>query len=359
MESSSRSPPRQQTLFQLLEQKTRTVVVAKDSSKVNNNNTVEEKLTVVSQPSSSIAEPSSMSQRLRSHKHTSRIEISPNGSPLYVIPPSKKTARKERRIRCVGLHRTMKEIFFPHKERRTVSKKSGSSKAIGIMVHRQMRHEAHCSRVGKCACGLKLRLKEDGKSWKGYKQSPFTRAILSFLESEGIDLEVSEVPLCYPDGKLVTWIDLLGHRKGSLGTSVKISLKTGHTRSFASDSEGLCFKHLQEEKIKCNTFNIHHLQSLCEDIMMELEYNERPAESFTLYAFKTKLEEGGKEVFLQQGDRSKDEDEEGEGNGYKYSCKKSEYPPWCKDHAIRRKISENLGWRFGGVCISEQKTKTS
>lgn len=209
------------------------------------------------------------------------------------------------KIRCKGIHKSLKQIFYPWRDWSVVAKRSGSSRTNGIRIHRQLRHYYVCKK-GRCICGLKR-----------FKQSSYLKPILDFLAENDITITDSEVPIFHPKGKIITWVDAIGHYNYNPNFLIKISLKTGYSDYFKSDHRGLCFEKIQSSSVKCSTENMHHLQSLCEDIIMNDVYKCKPDLSFTLYVSKNR-----------------------EKNTI--TCKRSDYPDWCKKIVTRKEIARAL-----------------
>src|ERR1044072_3797045 len=72
------------------------------------------------------------SKATRIYKHANKITRDESGVPTY--DPNGEN------IKCMGLHKTMKSKFYPWREWKLVSKRTGSSKKKGIMIHNQLRH---------------------------------------------------------------------------------------------------------------------------------------------------------------------------------------------------------------------------
>lgn len=237
-------------------------------------------------------------------------------------------------IVCDGLHVAMKDTFFPWRTWQTVSKKSGSSKDIGIMVHRQLRHYYTCMKRNRqttettCDCGLDFS--------KKMKMSKYTREIIKHLKENDIVIDDTEIPICDPESNVITWIDAMGHLESKPSVVVKISLKTGYSPKFKSDSKGFIFDNIGNNKIPCTTENIHHLQSLSEDIILCKVYNVRPNHSFTLYVYEEREQEqqyNTYERMMQPREKKRKRD---------VHCIVSRYPEWCRVIQNRNEIHESL-----------------
>lgn len=266
--------------------------------------------------SESIVPDTTLSQRLREHKHCSRISLTNIDGitfPVYSIPPSKRRLDWTH-VKCAGLHNIIKNVFSGGSERSYDSRAySSSSKKVGISVHQQIQHIVRCNRTGTCSCGIKR-----------FKLSKLAKVVLDFAKDADIELIDSEVPICFPDANIITWIDLIGHRSKDPNRVVKISLKTGWSQHWKSDSNGFYFTGLEEEMIRSDTLNVHHMQNLCEDLILMREYGETSFESLTLYVYKIK-----NKLNEQKND---------------YVYKVSNYPTWCLTVAVREKIKKLLTW---------------
>lgn len=236
---------------------------------------------------------------------------------------------------CDGLHVAMKDTFFPWRTWQTVSKKSGSSKDTGIMVHRQLRHYYTCMKNNRqttettCDCGLDFS--------KKMKMSKYTREIIKYLKDNDIVIDDTEIPICDPESHIITWIDAMGHLASKPNVIVKISLKTGYSPKFKSDSKGFIFDNIGSNRIPCTTENIHHLQSLCEDIILTRVYNVRPNHSFTLYVYEEREQEQQQNIYermMQQNHEKKRRRD--------VHCIDSKYPEWCRVIQNRNEIHESL-----------------
>lgn len=272
-------------------------------------------------------EHSGYSERMSSvHEDTNFISRNKTTNiPLY-------HAGSAEEVVCDGLHIAMKDTFFPWRTWQTVSKKYGSSKDTGIMVHRQLRHYYTCMKLKKkttattCDCGLDFS--------KKMKMSKYTKEIIKHLNENNIVVDETEVPICDPEANIITWIDAIGHLSNNPEVIVKISLKTGYSPKFKSDSHGFIFDNMGNNKIPCTTENIYHLQSLCEDIILFKVYNVRPNISFTLYAYEERDEQmNAYDRMTQPQEKKKKRD---------IHCIESRYPEWCKVIQTRNEIHESL-----------------
>jgi hypothetical protein len=208
-------------------------------------------------------------------------------------------------IECNGLHVTLKKTFFPWKKWKT-RPKYGSSKKKGRSIHRQLQHFYGCVKKNKCECGLKK-----------YKPSKYLYPIIKFFNDNYITIDDTEVPIYNPEAKVITWIDAIGHFNYSPESLVKISLKTGYSEHFKRDNQGLSFDKID---VPCSTSNIHHLQSLCEDIILKRYYSTKPNKSFTLYVYDQPKDDGTTEIV----------------------CKESDYPTWCREIKVQNTIADAI-----------------
>lgn len=245
------------------------------------------------------------------YARASNISRNSNGKPVYDSNGTK--------IQCDGIHTALKTTFYPWRDWKTISK-TGSNKRKGKMIHRQLQHYYSCVPKKHCSCGLVK-----------FKPSQYLVPIIQFLESSKIVIDDTEVPIYNPDSKVITWMDAIGHYTYNPNTLVKISLKTGYSRYFASDHNGLNFQ-IDKLKIPCTTFNVHHLQSLYEDMILKEHYNKLPDASFTLYVYKDSTDIKG------------------------FKNHKSLYPEWCLETRTRRLISKAMKENARAVLDSEMYT---
>lgn len=213
-------------------------------------------------------------------------------------------------IECRGLHRAMKKSFFPWKDWKTVPKKCGSSKKSGIMIHRQLQHYFGCMPQNHCHCGLEK-----------FKPSKYLLPLVKYFVENGIVIDRTELPIYHLPSKTVTWVDAVGHYRNQPDSLVKISLKTGYSTRFYADSQGLVFENVGDSKIPCTTANIHHLQNLCEDIIMTETYDCKPTSSFTLYVYQEPTDQPGK---------------------YVIHCKRPDKPTWTMERVTKKRILQAL-----------------
>lgn len=254
-------------------------------------------------------------EQLRGHRHAKSIELGVDGKPYY-----KKAFKKDdliylKKILCVGLHNCMHKLFFPYKTWHT-SSDSGSTRKSGIRAHAQVNHIFGCTKRGLCDCGLGGNLG---------KISNYTAAFLEYFDQNGIVIDDTEIPICFTEGGIITWIDAMGHYKERPEVALKISLKTGYSTHFHADHGGFAFTNI-DTTVPASTANMYRLQSLCEDVILAHEYGISQFKSVTLYAYKKKDENTGE---------------------IKYKCKLDEYPQWCLVKSIRTDIYNALCWRVG------------
>lgn len=213
-------------------------------------------------------------------------------------------------IRCRGLHRALKSSFFPWRDWKPSSRGYGSSREKGKMIHRQLQHFYGCIPKGKCVCGLER-----------FKPSKFITPIIKFFLENDIVIERTELPIYHEESQVITWIDAIGHYRNRPDAIVKISLKTGFSKTQDWDNGDLVFDNLQSAKIPCTTSNIHQMQSLCEDLILMDTYKCKPSISFVLYVYEEKNPTPGEAVV---------------------HCKRVDSPIWTKEIRTRSNILKAL-----------------
>lgn len=226
-----------------------------------------------------------------------RIEWDENNVPIY-----------DKSIKCDGLHSALKAKFYPWRDWKQKSK-TGSSRKNGIRIHKQLQHFYTCLKSDECKCGI-------GQ----FKPSKYLKAIVRHLKEKGIQIDDTEVPLYDEVAQVITRVDAVGHYTHNPESLVKISLKTGYSCKYNSDNAGLCFDNMGTRKIPCTTFNVNLLQSLWEDLMMDI-HNGRPDHSFVLYAYCEYDKKTEKRVA---------------------KCKQVEYADWCREIKTRNMISNTM-----------------
>lgn len=227
------------------------------------------------------------------------------------------------RLKYRNLNKVIKQRFFPRRDWKcfgSLEPKANSSKR---KMCKQIQHCFNCIPKGECNCGV-----------SSFEPDIYITKLVKYLLQYNIIVDRSNLPIYHVESKTATLLDMVGHYRNNPNNFVKILLKIGYSKTLKTDSHGLVMDSLPNARVQCTTENIHQLQNLCQNMVLEDTYDLKLTSSFVLYIHPSEAENGDTVI----------------------ECDKLDPPQWTKEIRTRRDIMKSLSHC---IDIEDQATNCS